>query len=305
MGERDCRRCYFSQVPAISDKFFNQAVQPYAVISAVLLFLSYIIGLWFTLRTHAAVIWAIEADEKKGVHGIESTTGDRTRNPGLQAAIGNQDSSKNSIRESQMYKKILGKSLKQVGLSSNPPTSDCSWEQLGIATGSQSLPHLVPPKSSCGKEDLPRIDSSEMTEENQRFVRHVTEVAATAAATVASDAVRHSRKHGLKLPNIGRRSSRANIPEITEESGLGPDPEHAAGSGHDAPNWSKSKSLAILLTATLFYAIIAEMLVNTVDVVLDSFDIEEKFLGFTLFALVPNTTEFLVSSIPNHPLSIP
>jgi Ca2+:H+ antiporter len=31
----------------------------------MLLFLSYIIGLWFTLRTHAAVIWNSEIDEKK------------------------------------------------------------------------------------------------------------------------------------------------------------------------------------------------------------------------------------------------
>jgi len=34
-------------------------------------------------------------------------------------------------------------------------------------------------------------------------------------------------------------------------------------------------------------------LVNTVDVVLENFDVDEKFLGITLFALVPNTTEFL------------
>lgn len=38
-----------------------------------------------------------------------------------------------------------------------------------------------------------------------------------------------------------------------------------------------------------------EILVDTVDVVLSSIDIDEKFLGMTLFALVPNTTEFLVS----------
>jgi Ca2+:H+ antiporter len=67
---------------------------------------------------------------------------------------------------------------------------------------------------------------------------------------------------------------------------------HASG-GHDAPNWSRQKSAAILLTATLAYAIIAEILVNTVDAVLVGSNIDEKFLGITLFALVPNTTEFL------------
>ncbi|KAK2760346.1 hypothetical protein FQN54_002415 [Arachnomyces sp. PD_36] len=295
IGERDCRRCYFSQVPAISDKFFNKAVKPYALISAVLLFLSYIIGLWFTLRTHAAVIWAIEAEEKKMIPANESAVFDRSRNPGLQGPIGAHEYPKNSIRESQMYKNILGKSLKQVGLSSDTTTAESSWEQLGsgTATGSQHLPHVVPPKSSGGPNELQRVGSAEMTKENQRFVRHVTEVAATAAATVARDAVRHPKKNNPKPPGLARHSSRTTIPEVTEESGLGPDPGHASSGGHDAPNWSKVKSSVILLTATVAYAVIAEMLVNTVDVVLDSVDIDEKFLGMTLFALVPNTTEFL------------
>jgi Ca2+:H+ antiporter len=49
----------------------------------------------------------------------------------------------------------------------------------------------------------------------------------------------------------------------------------------------------VLCAATVAYALIAEVLVNTVDVVLQSVDIDEKFLGITLFAMVPNTTEFL------------
>ena len=53
----------------------------------------------------------------------------------------------------------------------------------------------------------------------------------------------------------------------------------------------------------MLYAIIAEILVNTVDVVLQSVEIDEKFLGITLFALVPNTTEFLVSS--SQPFACP
>lgn len=37
----------------------------------------------------------------------------------------------------------------------------------------------------------------------------------------------------------------------------------------------------------------AELLVSVVDVVLEGSGIDEKFLGVTLFALVPNTTEFM------------
>ena len=38
---------------------------------------------------------------------------------------------------------------------------------------------------------------------------------------------------------------------------------------------------------------LAEILVDVVDVVLEGSGIDEKFLGLTLFALVPNTTEFM------------
>ena len=49
-----------------------------------------------------------------------------------------------------------------------------------------------------------------------------------------------------------------------------------------------------LLRVDLFVIVTdSEILVDTVDVVLGSISIDEKFLGFTLFALVPNTTEFL------------
>lgn len=37
----------------------------------------------------------------------------------------------------------------------------------------------------------------------------------------------------------------------------------------------------------------AEILVDVVDVVLEGSGIDEKFLGITIFALVPNTTEFM------------
>ncbi|CAI4049225.1 hypothetical protein SKDZ_14G0140 [Saccharomyces kudriavzevii ZP591] len=63
---------------------------------------------------------------------------------------------------------------------------------------------------------------------------------------------------------------------------------------HDAPNWSRSKSTCILLMSTLLYAIIAEILVSCVDSVLEDVpSLNPKFLGLTIFALVPNTTEFL------------
>lgn len=85
------------------------------------------------------------------------------------------------------------------------------------------------------------------------------------------------------------RPTTVSIGEDLGESGAG----SGGHGGHDAPNWSRLKSSVILMGATVLYAIVAEILVDTVDVVLENFEIDEKFLGITLFALVPNTTEFL------------
>lgn len=69
--------------------------------------------------------------------------------------------------------------------------------------------------------------------------------------------------------------------------------EDEEAAGHDSPNWSKTKSFIILFGCTLLYSIIAEILVDTVDEVMKDFPMDEKFLGLTLFALVPNITEFM------------
>lgn len=76
--------------------------------------------------------------------------------------------------------------------------------------------------------------------------------------------------------------------EIGEE-----DEEDEEAAGHDSPNWSKTKSFIILFGCTLLYSLIAEILVDTVDEVMEDFPMDEKFLGLTLFALVPNITEFM------------
>ncbi len=71
-------------------------------------------------------------------------------------------------------------------------------------------------------------------------------------------------------------------------------------SQHDSPNWSKTKSMLILLICTVFFAWIAgsfffiqEVLVQSVDVVTEGMNMDEKLLGLTLFAIVPNVTEFM------------
>ncbi|KAJ9634256.1 hypothetical protein H2204_006333 [Knufia peltigerae] len=328
LDPRDCRQCYFRQLPAITDEFYVKAVRPYCWMAAIFLFSSYIIGLLFTLRTHAAIIWSTDPEEKKAPPGGQATDVSPldTRHPSVVNSqfLNNPNGyvPRTAIRESQLYKRILGQSLRSAGL---PSESDAQNERERPVTpksvrharlGDQSdLPHLVPPKSSHGTdlaaspESLPFVPSLSQ-EDNNNLVRQVAEIAATAATVAARDAVNHPRTaayqatHAYKSDTVKiQRPSVSRKTTVTDQDAFAtPALEHAVPhggaetgepGGHDAPNWSRTKSSVILLTATVAYAIVAEILVDTVDVVLESVDIDEKFLGITLFALVPNTTEFL------------
>ena len=257
------------------------------------------------------MIWSTEADEKKtekmegAAHQIEhrhnSLTNEhhpsaRPAHPGISSSI-----SKDNIKDTQLYKRILGQSLKQAGLSTPSGEGESINE---TAPTSPQLPHIIPPKSddspknTLGNVQIPGLSP----EDNKALVRQVAEMAATAATVATRDATRATRKGSqISLQSASKKS--AHQSGTLERPGTGhrantttheaEDAHAAEAGGHDAPNWSRNKSVIILLTATVAYAVIAEILVDTVDSVLEHVDIDEKFLGITLFALVPNTTEFL------------
>lgn len=276
------------------------------------LFLSYIIGLLFTLRTHAAVIWNTEIDEKKGgsleasnITSIPSqpmTDGRDRLELTRQTTAGSLDRYPHGdVRSSALYQRILGQSLRQagVGASSNENSGTVKISRPGPAaqdhepSGIKS-PHIVPPKSRDGEIDSSFHLHGLSEADNRALIREVAQLAATAATVAARDAERRPHHHRT---GTGRREQRPQTQhgaqQVEEVGGAHEIVGQAAGGGHDAPNWGRSKSVIILLVATVAYAVIAEILVDTVDSVLDNIDIDEKFLGITLFALVPNTTEFL------------
>jgi Ca2+:H+ antiporter len=311
-NDRDCRRCFFSQVPAIHDRFYQEAVLPYIWFSSATLFLAYVIGLLFTLRTHAAVIWSTELDEKK--HGMDSLAASnaavaaaalsdsrereqfaltRTITSGSIERGGRAD-----IRDSQLYQRILRQASVAIPNGTNE-INVVKSRPSGVQTpSSMRSPHIVPPTSRDADVPTGFHLQSLSEEDNRHLTMQVAEMAATAAAVAARDATRAPRK-AAQLSSTPVRADRptghGSTEEVLDVNG-GPEIAVAAAGGHDAPNWSRTKSAVILLTATVAYAVIAEILVSTVDAVLENVDIDEKFLGITLFALVPNTTEFLVSS---------
>ncbi|RPB20762.1 hypothetical protein L211DRAFT_506489 [Terfezia boudieri ATCC MYA-4762] len=305
----DCQKCTFSQVPAASDKFYYDAVLPFTYISATFLFISYCIGLLFTLRTHAASIWqAPGAETAPLILGSLSQ-----RRDGQSGGYQSESLRQGNVKDSQLYKRILGQSLSGVGMRQDGAVN--SPVTASTIHPGQSL-HVVPPRSSAGESPAPAgapppnpamaLRGSAVSipglssEQNARIVRGFVEAAAAAATAAVHDVQRQQEQQSSaarKLSAIAAEqapqihSTHVNLtvgtdaPTATE--GV------AAHSGHDAPNWGKAKSAIILLGATISYAIIAEILVKTVDVVLENIEVDEKFLGITLFALVPNTTEFL------------
>ncbi|KAH6608167.1 Ca2+ transporter [Trichoderma cornu-damae] len=304
-GARDCRRCYFSQAPALDDRFYLEAVRPYCYFAAFMLFFSYLVGLWFTLRTHAAVIWNAEVEEKRHEEAMHASGTLRAAHQPSTAEATGAD-----IRDSHLYKRILGQSLKQVGLPDAPrPSSTAGQDAAAGANGLNSTPHVVPPKGVGADEEQqqqqqqqplrPTIKVPGLSQADRNVLaREVAEIAATAATIASRD--RYAQKQsgngtGAATPRPHAASRASHLPDVEEDAATaGAATAHAGGhGGHDAPNWSRTKSTVILLGATILYAIIAEILVDTVDVVLESFSIDQKFLGLTLFALVPNTTEFL------------
>jgi len=208
------------------------------------------------------------------------------------------------IRDSQLYKKILGQSLKQVGLSPRGEDSSrqaTASDPFGTGHNGSATPHMVPPKSSNNDTVRSDVHIPGFSEaENNNLVREVAELAATAATIAAQNAANTIRKgsvssHSHGHPTHSQKTSAKRAAAVPALDGDTAPAEMTASGGHDAPNWSRTKSFIILMGATILYALIAEILVNTVDVVLNGVAIDEKFLGITLFALVPNTTEFLVS----------
>jgi Ca2+:H+ antiporter len=270
---------------------------PYSWLSAGALFLSYVIGLLFTLRTHAAVIWSTETDEKKPTelansqatapYQLHESPEALTRQPTLTSTTGVAIPNRTDIRDSPVYQRILGQSLKQFASD----MQGSGKAQLDGSLPSIKSPHIVPPRSRDG--ELSGMHLQSLSEaDNQTLTRTMAEMAA-AVVTVAARGESTRARQNMS----GQRPPTARMVTTMEaaEEAAHADAQGVTGGGHDAPNWSRNKSAVILLTATLVYAVIAEILVNTVDAVLNNIDIDEKFLGITLFALVPNTTEFLVS----------
>ncbi|KAF4617939.1 hypothetical protein D9613_006024 [Agrocybe pediades] len=282
-----CDHCYYKHPDPVDDPFYQSTVKSLMYFCAAVLLLSYLIGLWFSLRTHATQIWQnpqqlLQPGElpshrislyNKLLHPGQSAATSGAQHPPLHSKSSNlHDQNKNHSnlpsRTQTPLPREASASHSATTPTSRPVTASPAFQRrVSYATAAQQpnfLPVLESVDHAVNHTDLRNIQLPEqMTTDD--FTR------AVAVATVS--ALRHQQTHA---PGRIRTAQ-----------------EHEASGGHDAPSWSRRTSASVLLACTALYAIIAELLVDVVDVVLKDSGIDEKFLGITLFALVPNTTEFM------------
>ncbi|KAF8073669.1 hypothetical protein FPV67DRAFT_1666430 [Lyophyllum atratum] len=264
-----CDHCYYRHPDPATDPFYQSTVKSLMYFCATVLIFSYLIGLWFSLRTHATQIWQ---NPQSLMHHVEIPP-HRTslyqrlvpsNQPQAQRKPHNVHVTPIPREGSRSYPTSTVEASTR--MESNHPVSPSQQRRVSYATN-QNQPLFTPVLETVDRtvKDSLHVPETMTTDDFTRAV---------AVATVS--ALRHQQAHAHSA------KSRASA---ADESG--------EAHGHDAPSWSRTTSASVLLTCTALYAVIAELLVDVVDVVLEDSGIDEKFLGVTLFALVPNTTEFM------------
>ncbi|KAG1879177.1 hypothetical protein F4604DRAFT_1652029 [Suillus subluteus] len=296
-SEWKCDQCYYQHPDPVEDPFYQSTVKSLMYFCAVILLFSYLIGLWFSLRTHATQIWQnpqpllqpldlpttnpsrLPLYQHNRAHS-SATTGSTAQSPPSQIP--------STIREPRPRPEGSGERMR---LEDDPrfqtpaphltiPTANTvSLTSPSMLRRVSYAPHTTPQSAQSQTQYAPLLESVDHAIKSTGALPLPSSMStddftrAVAVATVS--ALRHQHAH--------TRAARASVAEE----------EHGSAHGHEAPEWSRVTSAAVLLSCTALYAAIAELLVDMVDVVLKDSGIEEKFLGITLFALVPNTTEFM------------
>ncbi|TFK70375.1 hypothetical protein BDN72DRAFT_766588 [Pluteus cervinus] len=272
-----CDHCYYKHPDPVSDPFYQSTVKSLMYFCATILLFSYLIGLWFSLRTHATQIWQ---NPQQLLHHMDLPIHNRLSI--YQKLIPSFPIGPNAHRSQSLPRKpslvvphpdALNRDLvspltspldsARPSQSSNLSTSPLFPKRVSYAHGQPPIAPIMEGVDSTGKPNI----------QNLELPPSITRDDFNRAVEIAT-ALHPSRV----------RTSSAADPEAGQGGGHG---------GHDAPSWSRTTSASVLLVCTALYAVIAELLVDVVDVVLAGSGVDEKFLGVTLFALVPNTTEFM------------
>jgi Ca2+:H+ antiporter len=226
----------------------------------IIIIQSYLIGLWFSLRTHASQIWQNPQELmhkiEMGAPGAPGTHPHRVSvfqgSKGLPSSLSRKRS---IVAPSEIDADLLAQTpiprAHEHASSTSRPVSPVIGRRVSYAphtaatTGVATTPGLLPvldTVDSAVKAGLQPIHLPEsMTTEE--FTR------AVAVATVS--ALRH-QQHYAHSPARARAPGAVVGAEVDAAAAVG-----GGHGGHDAPSWSRFTSASVLLICTALYAMIA------------------------------------------------
>ncbi|KAI9229225.1 MAG: hypothetical protein DHS80DRAFT_14331, partial [Piptocephalis tieghemiana] len=267
-----CGRCVYQPVNPEIDPIYQTRTKPLMYLCTIILPLSYLVALLFTLRTHAKHIWQSNPPPPPS-----SSSSHAPHSQAPHHSVQGAHPQRTSLyrRFVHLVHSLPSNSPNPVASpSTQPSTSHPADPGVSLYALDPSNPASHYPSSRDGR-----------VEGNPRQLEEGSVLYPGGGGGGGGE---------------GGSSMRVRIRGPEEDRIHPPAPSHApqeheasSGGGHDAPEWSKAKSAFILLGCTVLFSMIAEVMVDKVDVVIRDIDIEEKFLGLTLFALVPNVTEFM------------
>ncbi|EPQ54733.1 hypothetical protein GLOTRDRAFT_77429 [Gloeophyllum trabeum ATCC 11539] len=277
-----CQHCRYEYPDPVRDPFYQSTVKTLMYFCAAVLLFSYLIGLWFSLRTHASQIWQ---NPQQLLHPLELPGPGQNRFSIYHKLIPGRD--RESLRRKPSN--LTSRAPSTVPSRSETPVPrvhDHTAETQPGGSVSRRVSYATLPQTVPTAGIAPILESVDQAIKHtglqpSHLPENMTPDDFTRAVAVATVSALRHQQTSSRSPMRARMS--------------GVDGEEAGGGhgGHDAPSWSRTTSASVLLACTALYSIIAELLVGVVDVVLEGSGIDEKFLGVTLFALVPNTTEFM------------
>jgi Ca2+:H+ antiporter len=266
----ECRNCHLKQPDPLDDPFYHTHTKYLVWICAVALVFTYGVGLLFTLRTHVKQIYA---KTKKNNQRRKSRS--RTRR-----------SSRSRSRTTKKYSANSSEinTNRQVTAPNNNSNINL-YDDEDIIYNSDG--EIINNKENNLKYDnqLTEHDFSKSSKDTRNKPFTILNIK-TEDSTVSSP--HHEKRHSSRSRNDN--TSILSYESDSESEGEGEKEEEEVG--HEAPSWNKLESVVVLLVSTIIFSLLAEILIGSVDVVLKSINLDEKFLGVTLFALAPNVSEF-------------
>ncbi|EIW72870.1 hypothetical protein TREMEDRAFT_42047 [Tremella mesenterica DSM 1558] len=264
-----CDHCYYEHPDPANDTFYQEKVKILMYFCAVILCLSYFIGCLFSLKTHAAQIWTdpkplMRADEISHLHPAVRQT----------------------LRQRITPEALLQHVLPMHRDGSSTPRHGGPQSPRATVRGRVGE-SLLDRRAASGPSNLP----AGYTPLLEAITQKIKQESLTPMRLPSSLTAPIEERDEQQLPLVHKGSIISNV--MADRHAPNEAEAEEEGGGHEGPSWTRDVSTAVLLGCTVLYAGIAEVLVDVVDVVLQGSGIDEKFLGLTLFALVPNTTEFM------------